>query len=194
MDKKLKFIILFLLSLLLAFNIIKEDHAMATDTQKEWGGKEFCSLLGDERKHFPLDLDIYTFKGTKGENVVVSLDADPPGSHTGERATLILVGKHFLKIDRSSLPNNISTVLPSSSDYFILVNEQFTSKWSRGFRGKYCLTLKSTGDGWQSLRPFNPANWSQYPITWIPDAVEQSIELGETSETTVNSKTGKPLV
>ncbi|MGQ9570264.1 MAG: choice-of-anchor D domain-containing protein [Thermodesulfovibrionales bacterium] len=127
---------------------------------------------------------MYTFKGTKGENVVISLDGVPPESHTKERATLILTG--ILKIDRGFLPNNITAVLPATGDYFIVVAEQFKSKWSKGYKGKYCLTLKSSGEAWQSFRPFQPSGWSKYPITWVPDKIEQTIEVGQTIETTVS--------
>lgn len=188
MDNKQKSILIFFFSLLLiSLNLIKDNSAVADDNQG-LGSKQLCSFLGDEHKYFPLDLDIYTFKGVKGENVVINLDADPSGSHRTERATLILTGRyrHFLKIDRSSLPNSITIVLPSSGEYFIFVVEQFTSKWSKGFKGKYCLTVKSTGEEWQSFRPLEPTSWSKYPITWVPETIEQIIELGQTAEATVS--------
>ncbi len=48
------------------------------------------------------------------------------------------------------------------------------------------MTVKSNGEGWQSFRPFKPANWYKYPITWVPEKIEQTIEIGQTAETTVS--------
>jgi hypothetical protein len=52
-----------------------------------------CSILGDDPKPSILDQDIFKFEGMEGEAVTINLAIDPSGSHTGDRATLILVDR-----------------------------------------------------------------------------------------------------
>jgi streptogramin lyase len=121
----------------------------------EAGVTKVCSFLGDDPKPSLLDQDIFTFNGTQGEGVTVRLEADPSGSHTGERATLVLKDRMrrvwLVRIDRSALPNEIAVTLPASGTYDIIVGEQPKFALGRRFRGNYCLTLESSQDAWQTL-------------------------------------------
>ncbi|MGQ9645898.1 MAG: BACON domain-containing protein [Thermodesulfobacteriota bacterium] len=151
---------------------------------EDWGAKQLCSTLGGKEKHFRLDINPYTFEGQKGEKVIITLSADPSGSHTGEQATLVLSSrfKCFFKIDRGPLPNKISTILPAQGEYFVYVIEQFKNKHFRSFRGSYCLSLESSKGAWSSFRPFQPPYWHKHPITWIPEAIEETISKGSSKE------------
>ena len=128
------------------------------------------STLGDDRKPSLLDQDIFVFDGMEGEEVTITVEKDPGGFHTGEKATLILMDKirrvHFWQSDRSSLPNEVSVPLPKTGRYMIIVAEQpcfwgFSwAHWKRSssfrskrFRGDYLLTLESSGGAAQTLQP-----------------------------------------
>jgi hypothetical protein len=187
MNRKPKFqgSILLLIIILLGLILCKAGSVLAKEKPGgDWGVSELCSTLGGKEKHFPLDIDPYTFEGQKGEKVVITLSADPSGSHTGKQATLILTSrfKCFFKIDRSPLPNKISTVLPAQGEYFIYVVEQFKSSYLGSFKGSYCLSLESSRGAWRSFRPFQPPYWHKHPITWIPEAIEETISKGTSKE------------
>ena len=187
MNNKLKFLcsILILIIILLGSIICEAGFVLAKEKQGgDWGVSELCSALGGKEKHFPLDIDPYTFDGRKGEKVVITLSADPSGSHTRKQATLILTSrfKCFFKIDRSPLPNKISTVLPATGEYFVYVIEQLKNRHFRSFRGSYCLTLESSKGAWRSFRPLKPSDWFRHPITWIPERIEETISKGTSRE------------
>jgi hypothetical protein len=115
-----------------------------------------CSILGDDARPSILDQDIFKFEGTEGEAVTIKLEVDPSGSHTGERATLILIdrlgGVLFFRQASSELPNEITATLPATGEYYIIVAEQLRIQRGERFRGSYCLTLESSGDAWQTLK------------------------------------------
>jgi hypothetical protein len=92
----------------------------------------------------------YEFKGSLGEEVTITLDADPNGWHRGNRATLILKDKirgvWFRETDRSGLPNTISAKLPADGEYAVYVFKQpwFWFWRHDSFEGDYILTLEGT--------------------------------------------------
>ncbi len=114
-----------------------------------------CSNLGNDSRPWLPDQDIFRFDGTAGEEVTVNLGADPSGTHTGERATLILKDKirrvWFYKRDRSSLPNEITAVLPATGQYRIIAAEQPAFLPGQHFTGDYCITMESTGTAQDTL-------------------------------------------
>ncbi len=182
-SKLLSAILVFVISLGLTATLPSSALAKGKPAE-DWGTKQLCSVLGGKEKHFHLDLDPYTFEGQKGEKVIITLSADPSGSHTGDRATLIVTSrfKCFSKIDRGPLPNKISTVLPAQGEYFIYVIEQSKNRHVTGFRGSYCLTVESSEGAWRSFRPVEPAAWSKHPIAWIPENIEETLSQGTTME------------
>lgn len=121
----------------------------------EAGVTAICSSLGDNPRPFIPDQDIFRFNGTQGEHVTVRLEADPSGSHTGQRATLLLRDRirctWLFRMDRSALPNEITVTLPASGRYDIMVKEQPRFLRGKRFRGDYCLRLESSEDAWQTL-------------------------------------------
>jgi len=179
--KKIFYLIIFILGM----SLFSPNSIWACQDAKDWGSKEFCSFLGDKDRHCSLDVDGYTFWGQKGEKVNIELKIDDRGSPSKGKASLILAtqSKPFYKMDTSSLPNRISTNLPYSGKYFVLVVEQVKPL---GFRGHYCLTLKSSRDAWKSFKPFSPPHGLKYPISWLPERIEESISEGMTKEIKVS--------
>jgi hypothetical protein len=119
--------------------------------------KTICSILGNDPKPSLLDQDIFQFKGAKGEQVTILVDANPPAAGSGKRTTLLLSanipGVLFTKTDRSELPNEITTTLPGTGRYLITVAEQPNILPGERYRGGYCLTLKARPETNQTLAP-----------------------------------------
>jgi hypothetical protein len=118
--------------------------------------KKICSYLGNDPKPSILDIDIFKFRGTKGETVTIRIEANPPPG-SGKRVTLILTdkikGTVLLKLDRSVLPNEITAKLPATGEYLITVAEQLLIAKGERYRGGYCLTLKARPETYQTLAP-----------------------------------------
>jgi hypothetical protein len=114
------------------------------------------STLGNDPRPSLLDQDIFSFFGTEGEEVQITLTADESGEYTGERATLILIDKirraWLLEYDRSALPNTLTATLPADGEYNIIVSEQFRRSQGERFQGDYCILLESTQDAWQTFK------------------------------------------
>ena len=123
--------------------------------------KTICSYLGDDPKPSILDQDVFRFRGTKGEEVTILLEANPAGAATAKKATLLLVdkitGAFFLRADLSALPNQIKAKLPKTGEYLIIVGEQFNIPRGAAYaayKGNYCLTLKARYETNETLAPF----------------------------------------
>jgi hypothetical protein len=124
------------------------------------GTQTVCSTLGESKSPIP-DRDIFEFTGNQGEEVTIRLEANPNGSSQGQLATLMVrVLKHPLlhwtdNVHTDSgtpLPKGVTLSLPRTGKYELWVKEQ--QKWQKNrFGGDYCLTLKSSGDAWQTLQP-----------------------------------------
>ena len=183
MSRKTK--IFYLIIFILGMSLSSPNSIWACQDAKDWGSKEFCSFLGNKDRHCPLDVDGYTFWGQKGEKVNIELKNDDKGLPSKGKASLILAtqSKPFFKVDRSYLPNQISAKLPYSGKYFVLVVEQGKPL---GFKGNYCLTLKSSRDAWKSFKPFSPPHGLRYPISWLPERIEESVSEGMTKEIKVS--------
>jgi hypothetical protein len=114
-----------------------------------------CSGLGltNPRK---LDQDTFRFDGTGGEEIILQLDKDPAGAHTGDQARLAVVdairGVTLSLTDIGPLPRIIVTTLPGTGRYLVSVAELLPSILDR-FRGAYCLSLQSSGEAQETLAP-----------------------------------------
>jgi len=96
-----------------------------------------------------LDVDAYSFKGTKGEKVTVRLAPDSAGTYQNGRALLSLAGVVVLKTDGSTLPNVVSATLPTTGTYYVTVSELPVSG---RFKGAYTVSLESTGNAWSTFK------------------------------------------
>jgi hypothetical protein len=129
------------------------DNAAVTVIKKS----VYCTILGNDPKPSILDQDIFKFYGIKGEKVIIRLESNPSEAGSGKRAALLLASKIpgvlFVKIDQSSLPNDIAATLPATGEYFITVAE--LPKIARGerYRGAYCLSLEASQEIMQTLKP-----------------------------------------
>jgi len=118
--------------------------------------KRSARFLATTLNHL-LDIDIFKFRGTKGETVKIHLEADPPEEDLGKQVTLILTdkikGTVLVRLDRSVLPNEIKAKLPTTGEYLITVAEQPLIAKGERYRGAYCLTLGTTTDNYKTLAP-----------------------------------------
>jgi len=108
---------------------------------------EITSALGSDHRPWGIDKDIYTFHGTEGKQVTVTLKAKSAGKNNhGDRATLKLKdnirGVSFYRIDSGSLPNQICATLPATGEYHIIVAGQPRFFRGKRFSGEYTLTLE----------------------------------------------------
>jgi hypothetical protein len=108
---------------------------------------EITSVLGSEHRPWGIDKDIYTFHGTEGKKVTVTLRAKLGGKNNGgNRATLKLKdnirGTSFYRIDSGRLPNKISATLPATGQYHVFVAGQPRFFRGKRFLGEYTVTLE----------------------------------------------------
>ena len=127
---------------------------------------EINSVLGSKHRPWGIDKDIYTFHGTKGERVTVTLRAKLAGKNNGgNRATLKLkdniVGTRFYKVVCSRLPNKIYATLPATGQYYVSVAGRPRFFRGKRFLGEYTITLEGT-----SGRLENGAGSSVVPKKW----------------------------
>jgi hypothetical protein len=120
-----------------------------------WAGWQIRSENGSKPFFGSLFGACHALRLNKGERVTVRLEADPSGSHIGERAALLLKDRMrcvwLFRMDRSALPNEITVTLPASGTYDIIVGEQPKFALGKRFRGDYRPTLESSQDAWQTL-------------------------------------------
>jgi len=115
-----------------------------------------CSNLGDAPPPAQIDLDVYTFSGTEGEDITITLQAVAGG--TGPASLFLsdaMTDVQFFLSDRSDLPNEIVTTLPATGEYRVAVVElpAFVLVPGPRFRGDYCLTLEGSQGAAQTLAP-----------------------------------------
>ena len=108
---------------------------------------EINSVLGSRNRPWGLDKDIYTFHGTEGKKVTVTLRAKLGGKNDGgNRATLKLKdnirGTSFYRIDSGRLPNKICATLPATGQYHVFVAGQPRFFRGKRFLGEYSITLE----------------------------------------------------
>jgi len=91
------------------------------------------------------DIDTFGFTGTAGDEITVTLEADPQAGHNGGTASLGVSGQSLLKVTRGALPLEITATLPRDGKYSAIVT-QSTHPGDPSFRGSYLLHIKlSTG-------------------------------------------------
>jgi hypothetical protein len=154
-----------------------EDSQGETQTSnavtKEWteapgGSKTICSDLKWHHfgKKLVPDVDVFSFEGTEGERVTITLEDDPDAPDAGSRAILALAQAHRLRLvalEKGPLPNQIVATLPATGRYLVGVSQPFKCKHRghkhhRGcrrfdsFTGGYCLTLESDGGAADTLK------------------------------------------
>lgn len=102
--------------------------------------------LGDDNRNPKSDRDTYSFTGSSGDNVVISLEENTESGHTGEQATLTIRNKNnsgsLREVKSDALPFEISTTLPEDGDYELVVEHRNIPRDLR-FRGKYFLSVES---------------------------------------------------
>jgi hypothetical protein len=123
------------------------DDIEITVLQSATNVTEINSVLDWQRRPWRIDKDMYTFYGSRGDKVLVTLRAKTGGkNNNGDRATLKLKdnirGVSFYRVDSSRLPNKICTTLPATGQYHILVAGQRRLLRGKGFSGEYTLTLE----------------------------------------------------
>ena len=120
------------------------------------------ATLGDCRRWWHKDYDLFLLDGEKGEKVTIRLAANPLGYYRGKKATVLfkdgIRGLRFKRKNNGVLPNAITAVLPKSGKYRIWVIEQ--PRWrgwrcwkkQNSFQGSYCLTVESSKNAARTLR------------------------------------------
>lgn len=112
--------------------------------------------LGDDNRHPRNDRDTFSFMGTAGDNVVVTLEENPESGHVGEQATLILRnktnGNSLREIKTGALPIDINATLPTSGEYELIV-EYRNIPDDLKYRGNYFLSLESASGEVLEIKP-----------------------------------------
>jgi hypothetical protein len=108
---------------------------------------EINSVLSSAHRPWGIDKDIYTFHGTQGKQVTVTLKAKTGGKNNhGDRATLQLKdnikGIGFQRTHSGTLPNQISATLPATGEYQVIVAGEPRSFRGKRFLGEYTLTVE----------------------------------------------------
>ena len=123
-----------------------ETMKTTTVTPTTGASRTICTTLGNTSL---LDLDLFAFKGAKGEKVKVTLAANPAGRFVNGSAVLTLAGYNLLKVDNTVLPNALSVTLSASGTYGVTVSEAILKTGT--FSGAYCVTLESSGAAWSTF-------------------------------------------
>jgi len=114
------------------------------------------ATLGDDNNKPKRDRDTFSFQGTEGDSVLVTLEEDPESGHIGEEATLILRdganGSFIREIITGALPIEIMATLPVSGEYELVV-EQHGIPIDLRYRGNYFLSIESASGEIQEIRP-----------------------------------------
>lgn len=111
------------------------------------------ATLGDDNTKPRRDRDTWSIQGTEGETVTVTLEEDPAAGHSGEQATLILRnGSSTIETSTDALPVEITTTLPSTGEYRLVVQQHDIPEEVR-FRGRYFLSVQSDLGNVQDIKP-----------------------------------------
>lgn len=144
------------------FHLTKDDDEVSITMTKDSISSDLTddsdtlsarATLGDDNTKPKRDRDTFSFQGTEGDTVFVTLEEDPEAGHVGEEATLIL-GNGVSTIETSTdvLPIEIMAVLPSSGEYNLIVQHNGISPDVR-FRGGYFLSIESASGEVQEIKP-----------------------------------------
>ena len=112
------------------------------------------SFLGDNVKQekSKRDVDEFNINGKEGDEVTLRLESDPRTGNNGGQATLMLTGNSLNEAVSGALPLEITSTLPATGDYSIVVAQPKGSNVER-YRGDYMLTVDSSLGDSVSLRP-----------------------------------------
>ena len=112
------------------------------------------SRSGDAAPPAQVDDDVFSFVGTAGEEVTVTLEA--AGADTGS-ANLSLIdamsGVDFRRTSREELPTGFTATLPADGEYRVWILELPPLIFIGGekFSGDYCLTVEASQGAAQTL-------------------------------------------
>lgn len=102
------------------------------------------AFLGDNRKQerSKPDTDLFYFSGTAGDEVMLTLEANPDDGNNGGEASLGLTGDSLNEATNGNLPLEINATLPADGVYSISV-EQPRNPGGLRYRGGYNLIVDS---------------------------------------------------
>jgi hypothetical protein len=102
------------------------------------------SFLGDNSKQERLkrDKDLFYFTGTAGDEVMLTLEANPDDGNNGGEASLGLTGESLNEATNGNLPLEINATLPADGVYSISV-EQPRNPAGLSYRGGYNVLVDS---------------------------------------------------
>jgi hypothetical protein len=116
------------------------------------GERTLCSTLGRGRHGHGRDADVFEFRGAKRERVTIVL-GDSDGHCENGRVKLRLEDRvkraRLVEREKGELPLEIEVELPKAGRYVIEVS----TVGRHGYRGDYCLTVRSSGDAFATLAP-----------------------------------------
>lgn len=140
-----------------SLTVTPDNPSDASTTQARAVGESDTSTsqaaLGNDSSKPRRDRDTWSFQGTEGENVVITLEKVPEAGYSGEQATLILQnGGSTIETSTAELPFEIAATLPSTGEYRLIVSQNDIPEDVR-FRGKYYLSVKSSLGTVQTIKP-----------------------------------------
>lgn len=105
--------------------------------------KTAVSYLGDKPRQSGRDRDGFLFDGTEGEEITITLEANPKSGNNGGIASLGLRGGSLDEFVEGELPQEIIATLPSDGKYSIIVGQPKDIPRSKRYEGDYFLTVES---------------------------------------------------
>jgi hypothetical protein len=103
------------------------------------------SFLGNNFKQekSKRDVDEFNIDGKGGDEVTLTLESDPQAGNNGGQAILMLTGNSLNDAVSGALPLELTSRLPATGDYLIVVAQPKGSNLLR-YRGDYMLTVDSS--------------------------------------------------
>lgn len=140
-----------------SLTVTPDNPSDASTAQARLAGESDTSTtqaaLGNDNTKPKRDRDTWSIQGTEGENLVITLEKIPEAGYNGEQATLILQnGSATIESKTDALPIEITTTLPSTGEYKLVVQQNDIPEEVR-FRGKYYLSVKSSLGNVQDIKP-----------------------------------------
>jgi hypothetical protein len=97
-------------------------------------------------------VDTFSFQGTAGDTVTLTLDANFREGNNGGNARLTLSGGALRAAVRGALPLGITAPLAADGQYAVAV-DQATHPEEEQFRGSYILTITPTTGTVEAIEP-----------------------------------------
>jgi hypothetical protein len=112
------------------------------------------SFLGDNFKQekSKRDVDEFNINGKEGNEVTLTLESDPQAGNNGGQAILMLTGNSLNDAVSGALPLEITTTLPATGDYSIVVAQPKGPNALR-YRGPYWLRIESASGNIDLINP-----------------------------------------